>query len=231
MVGAVIVAAGKGLRMQAATPKQYRAAAGLPVLCHTLRRFDASNCVDVIAVVVPENDHALCREEILPKAAIETPVQLVSGGPHRQDSVGNGLAALGPGDDDDLIIVHDGVRPMVMPQDISACVRVAAITGACILGQPMADTLKQVAPGQRIVSTIDRCRVWRAQTPQVFKRRIIAAAHREARTKGLLATDDSVLVETLGVVVSILPAGNANIKITTPQDLSLVSIILSAHNV
>jgi 2-C-methyl-D-erythritol 4-phosphate cytidylyltransferase len=107
---------------------------------------------------------------------------------------------------------------------------VAAITGACILGQPVADTLKQVAPGQRIVSTIDRRSVWRAQTPQVFQRRIIIAAHREARKKGLPATDDSVLVEAIGVAVSILPAGNANIKITTPHDISLVSAILSAHS-
>ena len=227
MVGAVIVAAGKGLRMKAETPKQYMMLAGLPVLCHTLRRFLACDVVDAIALVVPEKDQDYCRRCILPEAATDKPVTLVCGGPQRQDSVGNGLAAISPGHDDDLIVIHDGVRPLVLPADIDACVQMAAVTGACILGQPAADTLKQVAMGHRIVSTIERRTVWRAQTPQVFKRRIILAAHRAAREQGLPATDDSALVEALGIPVSIIAAGNENIKITTPNDLELAAALLT----
>ncbi|MFH1980227.1 MAG: 2-C-methyl-D-erythritol 4-phosphate cytidylyltransferase [Pseudomonadota bacterium] len=228
MVGAVIVAAGKGLRMQAATPKQYLALAGLPILCHTLRRFSACATVDAIALVVPESDHDYCRRHILSAAGIDTPIQLVSGGARRQDSVGNGLAAIGDGHDDDLVVIHDGVRPLVLPADIDACVRMAAVTGACIIGQPVADTLKHVALDFRIVSTIDRRTVWQAQTPQVFKRGIIAAAHRAAREQGLPVTDDSTMVESIGIPVTIMAAGNANIKITTPQDLELASALLAA---
>ena len=228
MVGAVIVAAGKGLRMKAETPKQYMMLGGLPVLCHTLRRFAACDGVDAIALVVPENDLGFCRRCIVPEAGTDKPIRLVCGGAHRQDSVSNGLAAIGPGRDDDLIVIHDGVRPLVLPADINACVQVAAATGACILGQPSVDTLKQVAMGHRIVSTIERQTVWRAQTPQVFRRCIILAAHRAAREQRLPATDDSALVEALGIPVSILPAGNANIKITTPDDLALASAVLAA---
>ena len=107
MVGAVIVAAGKGLRMRAETPKQYMALAGLPVLCHTLRRIAAAETVDSIALVVPESDHDYCRRHILAVAGIDRPVLMVSGGPRRQDSVRNGLAAIGDGERRDLYELLD----------------------------------------------------------------------------------------------------------------------------
>jgi 2-C-methyl-D-erythritol 4-phosphate cytidylyltransferase len=231
MVVAVIVAAGSGRRMGGDMPKQYLPVAGLPILVHTLRRFAACDSLDAIGLVVPPGDHSYCREQILPAASLGIPVHLAGGGERRQDSVANGLAAMGEGHDDDLVVIHDGVRPTVLPEDIDACVAVATVTGACILGQPAADTLKQVVSGHRIVSTIDRRTVWRAQTPQVFKRRIISEAHLAARSSRGAATDDSALVESIGVPVSILQAGNANIKVTTPQDLDIAAAILKGFPV
>ena len=107
MVGAVIVAGGKGVRMQNATPKQYIALAGLPVICHALRRFSDSGAVDAIVLVVPESDFDRCRHEILPAAGIDLPVRLAGGGRHRQDSVANGITAMGDGRHDDLLVIHD----------------------------------------------------------------------------------------------------------------------------
>lgn len=226
MVGAVIVAAGSGRRMKSMTPKQYLPLNGLPVLAHTLRRISASRRVTAIALVVPPDDHDYCRRHILPAADITTPVQLVNGGPRRQDSVDNGLSALGDGADDDIIVIHDGVRPLVRSEDIDACIEVAHCTGACIVGRPVTDTLKAVAAGQKIISTIERHTVWRAQTPQVFRRAIILAAHREAARHDRPATDDSALVEAIGIPVSVIPAGRFNIKITMPEDLHLAAALL-----
>ena len=226
MVFAIIVAAGKGVRMQTPAPKQYLPLGELPLLCHTLQRVDASGC-DGILLVVPPEDIDFCRERILEPISLSTQTHLVPGGDRRQDSVYNGLTAIPDPDDDDLVAVHDGVRPFVSPTDMRACIQVASHTGACILGRPAADTLKQVVNGQRIRATMDRSLVWRAETPQVFRYRILLEAHRAARNDNQSFTDDSAMVEHLGIPVHIQSASGTNLKITTPEDLVLAKTLFS----
>ena len=226
MVYAIIVAAGKGVRMRTPAPKQYLPLGELPLLCHTLQRVDACGC-DGILLVVPPADMDFCRERILEPISLSVQTQLIPGGDRRQDSVYHGLTAIPDPADDDLVAVHDGVRPFVSPADIRACIQIASHTGACVLGRPAADTLKQVVSGQRIRTTMDRSQVWRAETPQVFRYRILLEAHRAAMEANLSFTDDSAMVEHLGIPVHIQNASSANLKITAPEDLILAKTLIA----
>ncbi len=225
MVSAVIVAAGKGLRMNHSVPKQYLLIAGRPVLGHTLLVFDASERIDEVFVVISKEDFGFCRDTLIPPLNLKKKINLVSGGTERQDSVYNGLRALSP--KTDTVVIHDGVRPFVGPEELAACISGVEETGACILGIPVSDTLKHVGKTGRIEKTLARDNIWLAQTPQVFKYELILKAHETARRDGFRGTDDALLVERLGINVKIIPGSKTNIKITTPQDLALAEAILT----
>lgn len=222
---AIIVAAGKGIRMGGPVPKQYRILGNRPVICHSLTAFDACDRIDRLVWVVPETDEEWCRRHVLPQAGIEKPIILVPGGPERQDSVYRGLMAADCGPDD-LVAIHDGVRPLIRPEQIRACIRQAEIHGACLLGIPVTDTLKQVGPDGRVGATLDRRWVWAAQTPQVFRYTLIRQAHENARRNSITSTDDSALVEALGQPVVLYPGDKRNLKITTPEDLAAAEALL-----
>ena len=209
-------------------PKQYLNLSGRPILAHTLAPFLAISAITRICLVIPKQDHGRCRETILDRLDDREKeiVQLVSGGRERYDSVYNGLAAVS--DRRGVVLVHDGVRPFVTPDQILACIRSAASKGACLLALPVVDTLKSATPDRVVTRTIDRARIWRAQTPQAFQFDLLYRAHRKARAEGCGATDDAHLVEALGVPVHILPGNRRNIKITTPDDLALAEAILAA---
>ncbi|MBW1841980.1 MAG: 2-C-methyl-D-erythritol 4-phosphate cytidylyltransferase, partial [Deltaproteobacteria bacterium] len=155
MASAIIVAAGKGLRMNHTVRKQYLMLAGRPILSRTLRVFDACNDVQRIYLVVPEADFDFCRTEILPQAGILTRVELVPGGKERQDSVYNGLCAI-DGTKLGIVVIHDGVRPFIQQKQLTACIAGAGDTGACILGIPISDTLKQLDKAGYIRKTVNR---------------------------------------------------------------------------
>jgi len=222
----IIVAGGSGRRMQSDRPKQYLELEGLPILCRTLMKFTEAGLIDRIVLVVPEEDRAFCRDILIPRVASGTPIGIVPGGSTRQASVFNGLASLNV-EDEDLVVIHDGVRPFLQAAELEACIRTAAETGACILARPVSDTIKKANSEGRITATLDRDGLWLAQTPQTFRYRLIMDAHARARSKGISATDDASLLETDGHPVGIVPGSRLNIKITTPADLPLAAAILN----
>jgi len=225
MIAAIIVAGGSGQRMGASVRKQYMEVLGKPILARTLTVFDQCADVDRIVLVVPRDDYALCQERILAPLNLSTPLCLAPGGKRlRQESVFNGLRAADP--NTEIAAIHDGVRPFVSPEDISRCVEGAKMHGACILGIPAFDTLKQTDGQGRIIRTVDRAAMWLAQTPQAFSYPLIMQAHQRALEEGFEGTDDASLVERLGHSVRIIEGSLGNVKITTPQDLILAQALL-----
>jgi 2-C-methyl-D-erythritol 4-phosphate cytidylyltransferase len=224
MVSAVIVAAGSGARMKSDVRKQYMQVAGRPVLVHTLLRFDDCPLIDHICLVVPEDDLDFCRRRLLADGPIKKPVQFVAGGRHRQQSVYKGLKALD--DKDGMVAIHDGVRPLIDPHLITACIRAAETGGACAPGIPAYDTIKRVSGESTIAGTVDRKDLWLIQTPQVFRYAIIVAAHDRALCDGYIGTDDATLVERLGLPVTLIRGSKSNIKLTTTEDLAIAAALL-----
>lgn len=225
-VHAIIVAAGKGIRLKGAVRKQYVALDGVPILSHTVNIFDRCQRVDQIIVVVPKEDLDFCRNEILKNSKPQKDIRLVAGGAERQDSVFIGLKAIES--EDAIVLIHDGVRPFVRQAHLVACINGAAEHGACILGIPAFDTVKKVNSTNVIAQTLRRDTLWLAQTPQAFQLKLIKEAHETAKQEGFMGTDDASLVERLGKVVKIIPGSRNNIKITDQEDLELAQALLQS---
>jgi 2-C-methyl-D-erythritol 4-phosphate cytidylyltransferase/2-C-methyl-D-erythritol 2,4-cyclodiphosphate synthase len=217
---AIIPAAGSGARFGGERPKQFVEIGGVPIIIHTLRRFDACQDIDAIIVALPPSETGSFRA-LLQSYGLRKPIRAVTGGAERSESIGNALAAAGEWQPE-LVAVHDAVRPFVTPAQISTVLAHARETGAAILALPSTDTIKEVENGL-IQRTIDRRRIYRAQTPQAFRYELLLHANEEARARGLLtamATDDSLLLEQLGLPVAVVEGSAHNIKITTPDDLA-----------
>jgi 2-C-methyl-D-erythritol 4-phosphate cytidylyltransferase len=239
----IIPAAGLGTRMTPATTggkkkspsKQFTELAGLPILIHTLRKFAACPEVTGICVALRLGEIANFRtrlEEDGPekdsKDLLEKNVQLVEGGEHRQQSVANALAAIQV-EKDDIILVHDAVRPFVTREIIQEVIAAAQKYGAAIAGVPAVDTVKQVertAEGAVITATLPRERVVLAQTPQGFRYGLLKKVFDEAAADGFMGTDEASLVERSGHAVAVVMGSPRNIKITTPADLELAEFFL-----
>ena len=215
-VGVVIVAGGESARIGGSELKQFRWVAGKPTLLHSLQTFMARP--DVAAVVV-----------VLPRAYVADPppwifqcdidrLMLSVGGRTRTDSVQNGLEDLP--DEAQVVLIHDAARPLVDDATIDRVI-VAARSGACaVAALPVVDTLKEVDAAGRIVRTVDRAGLWRAQTPQGFPRDVIVRAHRDARANHVSATDDAALCERLGIPVSVVRGSERAMKITEESDFA-----------
>ncbi len=224
MVSAIIVAGGKGIRMGGSVRKQYLTLGGCPILEHAVRAFATHDEIGRIFLVVPEEDADFCQENILSPLKLGNRAELVSGGKERQDSVYNGLLAVE--ERDDIVMIHDGVRPFVRHEQITACISGVREAGACIAGIPASDTLKYVNPSGHIEKTLPREGVWLAQTPQAFRHDLILNAHEAARRDGYAGTDDASLVERMGKRVKLITGSRFNMKITTPEDLGIAEAIL-----
>jgi 2-C-methyl-D-erythritol 4-phosphate cytidylyltransferase len=212
--------------MQNVTRKQYLQVAGRPVLVHTLLKFDVCPLIDHICLVVPDDDLDFCRHRLLAGGPIKKTVQFVAGGRHRQQSVYNGLKSLDH--KNGLVAIHDGVRPLVDPLLITACIRAAETSGACAPGIPAYDTIKRVSGEGTIAGTMERKGLWLIQTPQVFRYAIITEAHDRALRDGYVGTDDASLVERLGFPVALISGSKSNIKVTTAEDLAMTAALLRA---
>jgi 2-C-methyl-D-erythritol 4-phosphate cytidylyltransferase len=225
---AIIVAAGQGTRMGGTVRKPYLPLDGVPILGRTLRAFTGCGLFQEIILVVAASEMAFCRRHILhdlnSRPNGHPTIRLVAGGGERQESVCNGLEA-SDGQDDDAVLIHDGVRPFVAAEDLACCLEAVKSHGACITAVPSCDTLKEIGSDGGIVRTLPRQTIWLAQTPQGFRLGLIRAAHRRAREEGFIGTDDAQLVERLGHTVAIVPGRRLNIKITTPEDLRLAEAI------
>jgi 2-C-methyl-D-erythritol 4-phosphate cytidylyltransferase len=238
-VFAIIPAAGLGTRMapvsSAKDPrphlsKQFTELAGTPILIHTLRRFAAFDEVSEIWIALRENEIEGFRERLQKETdAVERKkVELVVGGEHRQQSVEHALNAITAGPDD-IVLVHDAVRPLVTREIIHEVIAAARKYGAAIAGLPAVDTVKQVdrtAEGAIIKATIPRASIVLAQTPQGFRYALIKKVFDEASVDGFAGTDEASLVERAGHDVAVVMGSPKNIKITNPGDMELAEFYL-----
>lgn len=207
--------------------KQFFEINGTPILIHTLRVFARNPQVSQIMVALRKNEMERFGQQ-LAKEKLAAKVEIVEGGEIRQESVANALAALKAAPDD-IVLVHDAVRPFVDDQIIASVVHEAEKHGAAIAGLPAVDTIKQVeraAEGAIITSTIPRERVVQAQTPQGFRYELIKRAFDSAASDGFVGTDEASLVERLGESVWVVMGSPRNIKITTPGDMELAEYFL-----
>ncbi|MBW1989551.1 MAG: 2-C-methyl-D-erythritol 4-phosphate cytidylyltransferase [Deltaproteobacteria bacterium] len=225
---AVIVAGGSGVRMGADVPKQYLPLLGVPILARTLAAF--ARCPDIhqVVLVAPEPDFDRITGNILPLVETGVAVRMAPGGSRRQESVYHGLLAARDLEAE-IVAIHDAVRPLVSPGDISRCIETAKTRGACLLAAPATDTLKRADENLLVTQTLDRTNVWLAQTPQAFVLSLILKAHQTALEQGITATDDAALAEHAGHPVTIVPSTPKNLKITTPQDLVIAEALLRAE--
>jgi len=225
---ALIPAAGMGKRMGAAINKQYLKLDGLPILAHTLAVFERSPHIDGICLVIPEDEIAYCRKQVVEACGFKKVINIVAGGRERQHSVMNGLKALKElMSADDVVLIHDGVRPFISLELLVECRAVAREHDGALVAVPAKDTIKTVRNGI-VVDTPDRETLWQAQTPQGFRFAVILQAHLSAEEAGFSGTDDASLVERCNGQVRIVPGDYRNIKITTPEDLLLADAFLSA---
>ena len=221
---AIIPAGGAGHRMQGHTAKQYLHLNHLPLLVHTLRRFQISPIIQAIYLVVPPEDQDTVRISIVDRHGLSKVVKILPGGQERQDSVRNAVEALDG--DVKIVMVHDAVRPFISEGLIRQIVAEAAAEGAAIVAVPAKDTVKICDEANRVIHTPDRGRVWLTQTPQAFRREIIVHAYEAAYRENFYGTDDAGLVERTGVAVKVIPGTYDNIKITTPDDLVLAEVLM-----
>jgi len=226
LVSAIIVSAGKGVRMNDTLRKQYMDLSGLPVVAHSVITFDKCSSIEEIFLVVPEEDINYCQKEILSLFELKKAVNLVPGGLQRQDSVYNGLQAIDK--NTDTVVIHDGVRPFIQADDLMTCIQGSKDFGACILGIPASDTLKRVGKSEIIKGTLTRDRIWLAQTPQAFRYDLILKAHEAAQRDGYIGTDDASLLERLRMDVKIITGSRFNIKITLKEDLAVARALFDA---
>jgi 2-C-methyl-D-erythritol 4-phosphate cytidylyltransferase len=232
-VHVILPAAGLGTRMTAGNaspgaPKQFLELRGTPILIHTLRAFTALPSVAGIYVAVRKAEIDRLRA-LLDQYEIGGTVRIVEGGDTRQSSVANALAAV-EGAEDEIVLVHDAVRPLIDAAVIARTIEAVERHGAAIVGLPAIDTIKQVertAHGAIITGTIPREYVVQAQTPQGFRLGLLRRAFAEAETDGFLGTDESSLVERAGLQVAVVPGTIENLKITQQGDLDLAEFFLA----
>ncbi|HEX7295300.1 MAG TPA: 2-C-methyl-D-erythritol 4-phosphate cytidylyltransferase [Pyrinomonadaceae bacterium] len=225
MNSAIIVAAGSGSRMASDRPKQFLILAGIPIIFHTLRPFEQCDSIDETIVVLPPESAA----EFLDSAAkfgLQKVTRVVPGGATRAESVQRGLNAIRAASAG-IVAVHDGVRPFVSADEISETISAAEQHGASVLVAPVTDTIKQV-DDHSIKRTLDRRELRRALTPQCFRYDLLARAFAQSDVSDPSLTDESVLVERLGLRVAFVEGNARNIKITTPKDLVIAESFLKS---
>ena len=227
MVAAIILAAGRGRRMDTGINKQYLLLKDKPVLAHTLGKFQSCSLIDEIVLVIGHEEEGLLKEQVLKLFKTSKPIKVVIGGDSRQESVMNGLLALS--DPEGVVVIHDGARPLVCVKTIEACIAEAGRVGAVSAGVPVKDTIKVVHEDGYILDTPKRKSLWITQTPQAFKQSLIAEAHAYAIKQSFEGTDDAMLVERLGHKVYMVEASYKNIKITTPEDLIMAEMLLGTE--
>ena len=231
---AIILAAGKGTRMQSRTLKQYLALENKPVLFYSLDTFSKLDIIDEIVLVVSKGEREYCKAEIVDKYKIKKVRVITEGGAERYLSVQNGLKQVS--EDVEYVMVHDSARPLITADTINRAYRALVDKGACVVGVPVKDTIKQTDDNARVAKTLPRNTLWTAQTPQCFKKEVLTRAYNnmyesmeaaEKSGKTLVITDDAMIVEEYGGVnVWMVKGEYTNIKITTPEDIELAKLYM-----
>ena len=223
MNAAILVAAGKGVRMGAGVDKLFLEVGGRPVVAHTWQKFNDANCIGEIVLVVRDGMQKAFKE-LAAKYHLQKPFRIVVGGAERQDSVWNGLAALPV--TAEIVAIHDAARPCTSDELIATTVRAADETGAAVTAQPVTDTIKESADGRLIQRTLDRSKLWAVQTPQSFRVEVIRRALAEVRRRRLILTDDTAACELIGQPVRLVSSIAPNPKVTVPGDLPFIEMLL-----
>ncbi len=224
-VSVIIAAAGVGDRFGGSVPKQFVELEGRPVLAWSLEVFSSSSMVHEIVVVGPPSDEKMVIDLVERFYTGGPPIKVVPGGATRQESVRQGLNVVF--DDAKWIAVHDGARPLLTQSLFESVCHMAREIGAAIPALPIRDTVKEIYEEGLVLRTLDRSRLYLAQTPQVCKKQDLLKAYEEAAAKGLKATDEAGLLEAIGVPVGVVEGSSRNLKITTQDDLQLVRALLS----
>jgi 2-C-methyl-D-erythritol 4-phosphate cytidylyltransferase len=224
---ALIVAAGSGERYGGDIPKQFQKIAGKPLLSWTISRFEEAEAISSIVIVCGEDFLLHVNNAVVNPYSFGKVTQIVPGGETRCASVRKGLDALPR--TTRLVAIHDGVRPLVRPSDINRVVAGAAENRAAILGQKATDTVKRVESGL-VLATMERERMYLAETPQAFQFDLICEAHARATEKQLAATDDSALVEMMGFKVVLVESSAPNPKLTGAADFDFIEMMLMREN-
>ncbi len=232
----ILPAAGLGTRMAPGhatpnAPKQFLALAGVPILVHSLRAFVQVPAVTSIIVAVRPAERERVEAQVR-EHGLGDRVTVVEGGDTRQESVGRALATVRAADDD-IILVHDAVRPLIDADTITRTIQAVERHGAAIVGVPAIDTIKQVertADGAIVRTTIPREYIVQAQTPQGFRWRVLKRAFDEAEADGFYGTDEASIVERAGLEVAVVLGSPENFKITQPGDLDLAEFYLARRN-
>ncbi len=233
-ITAILPAAGLGTRMGAETPKQFLELDGVPIVILSLRRIAACPLITEI-IVATRADNVERLEARIREEKFKQPVRVIKGGDLRQDSVARALKLIG--DETELVLVHDAVRPFVTVEQITRVIEEARRCKAAILGVPAMDTVKEVKRASLpedvalITATVPRERIVLAQTPQVFETRLLKEAFAQAEGDGLSASDEAGLVERMGHDVYVVQGSERNIKITTPADMDLARFYLERERV
>ncbi len=224
---AIIVSAGKGNRMNSKITKQYLILEDRPIIAHTLKAFDTCPAIDEIILVVPPGDVDYCRNNIVKRYGFKKVKSIVEGGPKRQHSVQNGLECLGR--DIDIVVVHDGVRPLVTHDIIADSIEQAYRYGCSVAAVEVKDAIKISDEKGFVISTLDRSTLRAMQTPQTFKKQVILEAYEYAKKNGIYGTDDATLAEYAGFKVKLIKGDYENIKITTPEDMIMATAVINAR--
>jgi 2-C-methyl-D-erythritol 4-phosphate cytidylyltransferase len=223
-VAAIIPAAGRGRRMGGEISKTSLSLGGIPLLRHTLQKFEACSRVDEVLPLVPPEELSFWTDEIVHSSMFKKVKRVLAGGAERQDSVFLGLKAIAG--NADWVVIHDGARPFVPLELIERALSETRRWKAVAAALPAGETIKEVSPEREVVRTMDRHPLWIVQTPQAFEYNIIVGAHEKARAERFGGTDDASLVERLGIPVRVIEGSRLNFKITTPEDLTLGEALL-----
>lgn len=218
---AIVPAAGSGRRMGLGLKKPFILLKGKPIIAHTLKALEECGAIDEI-VIASEESCINKFEKLIKRYRFSKVSGIVVGGRTRFESVKNCLDLIGPSFD--IILVHDCARPLIESATIKESVRLARISGACIVAVPESDTVKEVDGRLFVKRTLDRNKLYRAATPQTFRYDIIKKAYARKKVAGV--TDDSSLAEDMGIKVRVLVGPRSNIKITTKEDIELAEALL-----
>ena len=222
MISAIVLAGGRGKRMNYHKSKQFIEIKGKPLLVYTLEKFIYNKSIDEVILVLPEDEVDYCKKEVLQKYSLKVD-RIVIGGKERQDSVFNALEAM---EKANIVLIHDGARPFISEKIIEEGIKYANIYGAAAPGVTPKDTIKIKNEDNISVDTPDRNTLVAVQTPQCFKYDEIYQCHRKIKEENAIVTDDTSVVERYGHKVYLYEGDYTNIKITTPEDLILAERLI-----
>ncbi|MEK6646787.1 MAG: 2-C-methyl-D-erythritol 4-phosphate cytidylyltransferase [Candidatus Firestonebacteria bacterium] len=223
---AIVVAAGKSERFGGKVRKPYVLLSGKPMLVHSLEKLEKCKVIREVIIVVNSEDMKYCKTEILEKFNFKKVKKIICGGEKRQDSVYNGLKAISQCD---IVLIHDAARPFLDLEMINDSIKSAVEYGAAIVAIPITDTVKRSEEGKFVSATLDRNKLWAAQTPQVFRMNLLLEAYENAKTNGLDVTDDAGLLQNSGHKAQLVMGNYKNFKITTQEDLKLAEALINGN--